>query len=187
MAAPQRKASLPVWPYFVMSAIAGIFGTVFLLVWWPSGYPDERELVKVSGDIETAIVRDDISKTSAGAIMPGITSIYFKLKGVDDEFRYPSTRPKYLLVRDYTAVAIDVWVVEAELGTGTPVAIWQIKERNPHDVPSDLTEVDYDEIVERLLAVDRSMIEVGYWFLAGCAGFMLVGVCVKRWNRGRRA
>ena len=187
MVASQPIARLSVWPYFLLSAIAGTLGTAFLIVWWPSGYPDESELVRVSGDIDSAVVRDDISKSSAGAMMPGMTSIYFKLKGVDDEFRYPSTRPKYLLVRDYTAVAIDVWVVEAELGSGAPVAIWQIKERNPHDKASDLTDVGYDEIVERLLAVDRSMIEVGYWLLAACAGFILIGTCVKRWNRRRQA
>lgn len=185
MSTPRRSGPLPVWPYFFLSAVAGIIGTVFLAVWWPGGYPDERELVKVSGDIETAKVRDDLSNTSAGAILPAMTSIYFRLKEVDDEFRYPSTHPSYPQVRDYTAVAIDVWVVEAELGTGAPVTIWQIQERNPHDSASDLTDVGYDEIIERLLTVDRSMIEVGYWLFAACVGFTLIGICVKRWNRGR--
>ncbi len=42
-------------------------------------------------------------------MMPGgLASAYFTLEGVDGEFRYPSTHPKYLLVRNHTAVAIDV-------------------------------------------------------------------------------
>ncbi len=63
----------------------------------------------VSGEIASVVVRDDIFNTWAGAMMPGgLTSTYFTLKGVDGEFRYPSTHPKYLLVRNHTAVAIDV-------------------------------------------------------------------------------
>lgn len=185
MPSPRRLGPLPIWPYFFLAAIAGILGVVFLAIWWPSGYPGKTELVKISGDIKTAVIRDEISKSSAGAILPAMTSIYFRLNGVDDEFRYPSTHPKYPLVRDYTAVAIDVWVVEAELGTGAPVTIWQIEERNPYDAASDLTDVGYAEIIERLLAVDRSMIELGYWLLAACVGLTLIGICVKRWNRGR--
>jgi hypothetical protein len=182
---PRKFGPFPVWPYFFLSAITGVLGSVFLFVWWPSGYPEEADLVRIGGDIASTVVRDDISNTSAGAMLPGITSVYFKLEGLDDEFRYPSTHPNFLLVRDYTAVAIDIRVVAAELGTGAPVTIWQIQERNPHDAASDLTNVSYDEVIERLLAVDRSMVEVGYWLLAACAGFLLIGAAIGRWNRPR--
>ena len=175
----------PVWPYFFLSVVTGVLGSVFLIVWWPSGYPEEADLVQISGEIASSVVRDDISNTSAGAMMPGITSVFFKLEGREDEFRYPSTHPKYLLVRDYTAVAIDIRVVAAELGTGAPVTIWEIHERNPIDAGPDPTSISYEDIIERLLAVDRSMIEVGYWLLAACAGFLLIGLGVRRWNRTR--
>ena len=185
MSASRRLGPVPVWPYFFLSAVAAILAAVFLAVWWPSEYPGESELVKVSGDIDTVVIRDDISKTSAGAILPAMTSVYFRLKGVDDEFRYPSSHPKYPLVRDYTAVAIDIRVVKSETGTRAPVTIWKIQERNPRDAASELTRVSYAEIIERLSAADRSMTEVGYWLLAACGGFVLLGIGVRRWNRGR--
>lgn len=181
----RRLGPLPVWPYFFLSAVAASLGAVLLAVWWPWGYPDESKLAKISGSIDTVAVRDDLSKTSAGAMLPAMTSVYFRLKGVDGEFRYPSTHPKYPLVRDYTAVAIDVWVVRAEIGTAAPMTIWQIQERNPYDAASELTYVGYAEIIERRLATDRSMIRVGYWLLAACGGLMLLGIGVRRWNRGR--
>jgi hypothetical protein len=185
MPAPRRLGPLPLWPYFFLAALAAVLGAVFLAVWWPWGYPDESELVKISGDIDRVAIRDDISKSGAGAMLPALTSVYFTLEGRDEEFRYPSTHPKYPLVRDYTAVAIDVWVVEAELGRGAPMTIWQIQERNPHDEASELTQVGYAETIERLTATDRSMVEVGYGALAAAAGFLLLGLLVRRWNRGR--
>ena len=176
---------LPTWPYYFLSAMSAVLGAALLAVWWPRGYPGQGELVKISGSIDTVVVRDDISKTSAGAILPAMTSVYFKLEGVEGEFRYPSTHPKYPLVRDQTAVAIDVWVVEAEIGTAAPMTIWQIQEHNPYRAASELTYVDYAEIIERLHAADRSMVEAGYWLLAACGGFVLLGVGVGRWNRSR--
>jgi len=185
MPALRRVGPLPVWPYFLLAALAAVLGAVFLAVWWPWGYPDERELVKISGDIDRVVIRDDISKSGAGAMLPALTSVYFTLEGRDEEFRYPSTHPRYPLVRDYTAVAVDLWVVAAELGQGAPVTIWQLEERNPHDGPEALTRVGYAETVERLTRTDRSMVEVGYGLLAAAAGLLGLGLLVGRWNRGR--
>jgi hypothetical protein len=185
MPAPRRLGPLPLWPYFFLAALAAVLGAVFLAVWWPWGYPDESELVKISGDIDRVAIRDDISKSGAGAMLPALTSVYFTLEGRDEEFRYPSTHPKYPLVRDYTAVAIDVWVVEAEMGRGAPVTIWQIQERNPHDDPAELTQVGYAETIERLTATDRSMVEIGYGALASSVGLLGLGMLFRRWNRGR--
>lgn len=176
---------IPVWPYFFLAAATAILGTVFIAVWWPPNFPDESQLVKISGDIDKVTIRNEISKSSAGAMLPAMTSVYFKLKGVDGEFRYPSTHPKYPLVRDYTAVAIDIWVLEADTGTAEPVKIWQIEERNPRDDASELTKVGYDEIIERLSASGKSMVRLGYWLFAACCGFLLLGVGVRKWNRGR--
>lgn len=166
--------------------MAGIAAIALIAIWWPSGYPDESELVKVSGEIDTIVVRDDVSGTSAGAMMPTMTSVYFTLKGVDGEFRYPSAHPKYGIVRDYTAVAIDVWVDGSEIGAGQPMIIWQIQEHNPYNLVVAETFVSFAEVIETLTRTGRSMVEIGYWLLALSAAFALIGVGVGRWNRKRR-
>ncbi len=165
--------------------VTGLAGIVLVAVWWPGGYPDESALVKVSGDIATVVVKDDVSGTSAGAMMAPLTSVYFTLEGVEGEFRYPSSHPKYPIVRDYTAVAVDVWVDGAEIGTGRPMTIWQIQEHNPYNLLLEETFIGYAEVIERLAGVDRSMVEAGYWLLAVSAAFALTGAGVQRWNRGR--
>ena len=174
------------WPYYFLSAVAGVAAIVLIAVWWPWGYPDERELVKVSGKIDTVVIRDDISNSSAGSIMPATTSVYFTLEGVEGEFRYRSSHPKYPLVRDYTAGAIDVWIDGAEIGTGQPMTIWQIQEHNPYNLTAEETSISYTEVIERVTKVDRSMVETGYWLLAVSGMLALIGVGVQRWNRQRQ-
>lgn len=173
------------WPYFFLSGLGGVLAVVFVVFWWPSDYPAEGDLVKVSGEIATVVVRDDISNSRAGAMMPGLTSTYFTLEGVDGEFRYPSTHPKYPLVRDYISVAIDVWVDGAGMGSGRPMVIWQIREHSPYNYLIEEISVSHAEVIERLTGIDRSMVEVGYWLLGISVALALVGVGVRRWNRGR--
>lgn len=174
------------WPYYFLAIVTGLAAVAFITVWWPSGYPDESDLVKVSGEIDSVIIRDDLSGTSAGSLLPAMTSVYFTLKGVEGEFRYPSAHPKYPLVRDYTAVAIDVWVDGAEIGADEPMTIWQIHERNPYNLVAEKTSISYADVIERLTKADRSMVETGYWLLAVSGVFTLIGVGVQRWNRGRQ-
>lgn len=185
MPASWQFGPIPVWPYFFLALVSAVLAIVFLVISWPPDYPSQASLAKVSGDIEKVVVRNDLSKTSAGTILPAMSTVYFKLKGSDDEFRYPSNHPKYPLVRDYTAVAIDVWVEKSELGSGAPVTIWKLQERNPRDKPAELTSVSYDEVIERLTTADRTMTKIAYWLLAACGGFLLLGIAVRRWNRSR--
>lgn len=171
---------------FFLSGLGGVLAVVFVVFWWPSDYPAESDLVKVNGEISSVVDRDDIFNTWAGAMMPGgLTSTYFTLKGVDGEFRYPSTHPKYLLVRDHTAVAIDTWVDGAEMGSGRPLVIWQIREHNPHNYRMEETSVSHAEVIEWRIGIDRSRVEAGYWLYGISVALALVGVGVRRWNRGR--
>ena len=182
----QKLGRIPVWPYFFLSLLAAALGIVFLAIWLPDDYPAESDLNKVSGEIKSVTIRNEISKSSAGSMLPAIASVYFTLKGVDGEFRYPSTHPKYLLVSGYTGGALDVWVVGSEIGAGKPMTIWQILEHNPskHEI-YERTSISYDEIIDRLTRTNRSMVVAGYWFLAACGGFALLGIGARKWNRGR--
>lgn len=181
-----RLGRFQVCPYFFLSGLGGVLAVVFVVFWWSPDYPAESDLVKVSGEIASVVVSEDIFNTGPGAMMAGgHTSTYFTLKGVDGEFRYPSTHPKYFLVRDRTAVAIDVWVDGAEMGSGRPLVIWQIREHNPHNYRMEETSVSHAEVIEWRIRIDRSRVEAGYW-LPGISGALaLVGVGVRRWNRGR--
>ena len=160
-------------------------GMVFIIFWWPSGYPQKSDLTKISGAIEGVRIKDDISGTGAGAMLPGITSVHFKLKGVPGEFRYLSSHPRFFKVRDYTAQAIDIWIDKADLGAKEAALIWQIRERNDYDEETELTNITFDEVIDRLTSSDRSKVTFGYWLLAASLVFLLPGLAVKRWNRGR--
>jgi hypothetical protein len=171
-----------------LAFVAVVLGGVFIVFWWPERYPDESELVKLSGRVATISVRDDISGSSAGAILQGWTSTYFTLEGVEGEFRYPRTHPQGLKVRDQTSAALDVWVERTAVGGDEPMVIWQIREHNPYKRENtgslgEETFVSHAEIVERLTEVDRSMVKAGAWLLGLALAFALLGVGAKWWNK----
>ena len=167
-----------------------VLGTVLIVGWWPGRYPDESELVKISGKITKIVVRDDISDTTAGAMLQGWTSTYFTLEGIDGEFRYPRTHPKNLIVRDQTSAALDVWVERTAIGSDEPMIIWQIREHNPYkkehqDILAGETFVSHAKIVKRVSQIDRSMVETGVGLLVLGFASVLLGVGAKWWNQNR--
>ena len=182
---PDASGPLTVWPCFFLAAIATMVGLMMIVVWWPENFPDKQDLVMINGDIATVRIKDDISGTSAGAILPAVTSVYFTFKRQEGEFYYPSTHPDYQIVRDYTAVNIDVWVERDAIGAGKPLRIWQLREHNPYNLILEATDVPYEAVIERLTKVDRSMVETGWYVLALAFGFVLLGVVLQHVNRRR--
>ena len=189
---PRRRAAfrpppkrLPVWPYYFLGTIALVVGAVFVIGWWPTGIPDADALIKISGKIRTVAIRDDISKTSAGAAMPSLTSVYFTIEGDDDTFRYPSNRPRYYDVAYRTAGTIDVWVEAAARGAGEPVMIWQIREHSPYNVTVPETFVAYDEVFAALTKIERSTVRSGFWLLSIAVVLLAVGAVIQRINCDR--
>ncbi len=178
---------LTVWPCFIGGGFLAVLGLVFIVIWWPSDLVGKSDLVMVGGEIEKVSIRDNISDSPAGAVMPGFTSVYFTLADTAGEFRYPHTHPQFLKVRDYTAVAIDVWVDPAELHAGGVITIWQIREHNPHDKPGEETFVSYEDIVTRLSGTAQSMVRVGFWLLTGGAALLAIGLALVQVNRRRQA
>lgn len=181
---------LPVWPFHALALVTVVLGSVFIVSWWPERYPDESELVKLSGRVTTVAVRDDISDTTAGAMLQGWTSTYFTLEGIDGEFRYPRTHPKNLIVRDQTSAALDVWVERTAIGSDETMVIWQVREHNPYkkehrNILGEETFVSHAEIVQRLTKIDRSMVEAGVGLLVLAFASVLLGVGAKWWNLNR--
>ena len=185
--APDGHRPLPVWQCYFLAALTTIVGLVMIVVWWPESFPDKQDLVTISGDIATVRVKDDISGTSAGAILPAATSVYFTFKGQEGEFYYPSTQPDYRIVRDYTAVNIEIWVERDAVGAGKPLRIWQLREHNPYNLVLEATDVSYEAIIERLTKIDRSMVETGWYVLALAFGLGLTGAGLQHINRRRDA
>ena len=189
---PRRRAAfrpppkrLPVWPYYFLGIVALVTATVFIVGWWPKGFPDADELTMISGKIRTVVIRDDISETTAGAAMPSLTSVYFTVEGVDDTFRYPSNHPQFYNVAYRTAGTIDVWVETAARGAGQPVTIWQIQEHSEVNLTAPATFVAYDEVFAALTKIERSMVRTGFWLLPLAVVFLVLGLVVQRINRAR--
>jgi hypothetical protein len=182
---PDTSDSYTIWPYYFLSAVGAFVALVIIAVWWPESFPDKDELVMVNGDIATVRVKDDLSGTSAGAMLPAATSVYFTFKNGGGEYFYPSTQPDYRIVRDFTAFNIDVWIERDALGAGEPIRIWQIKEHSPYNLVMEATYVSYEAVVERLVTIDRSMVVAGYYLLALCFAFVLIGVGLQNINRRR--
>ncbi len=189
---PRRRAAfrppprhLPVWPYYFLGIVALVTATVFIVGWWSKGFPDVDELTMVSGKIRTVVIRDDITKTRAGAAMPSLISVYFTLDGVDDTFRYPSTHPQFYDVAYRTAGTIDVWVEKAARGTGEPVKIWQIQEHSDFNLTAPATFVAYDEVFAALTKAARATVRSGFWLLSIAVVLLVLGGVVQRINRSR--
>ncbi len=175
---------LPLWPYFFFGVVALLFGATFIINWWPEDYPEQSDLVTFSGDVASINVRDDISDTPAGSLLPTLTSVYFTLEGVDGEFRYPSSHPQYPRVRKFTSNALDLWVAQDEVGSGNAMTIWQIQEHNPYnEAYQEETFVSYDEIVERLTQSAGAMVRLGSWLLIGSVLLLFAGMVIRRRNQ----
>jgi len=173
---------LPVWPWFLLALLAaGVAGA--LLAFVRPAYPTRDALVPISGTIASLRVIDDLSGSAAGAAMPSMTSVVLTLEGVPGAFRYPSSHPDYPRVRDSTGGAVDLLVEKARLGSGAPVVIWQIHERNPINLTAPPTDVSYDAIVARLRLIERSVDRAALALLAAALGLAGLGAGIRRRNR----
>ena len=175
-----------VWPYFFLSVFSGVAAIAFIAMGWPGAYPAKSELVKVSGIVATTRIKDEISKTGAGAILPGFSSVYFTLEGVQGEFRYPSSHPQFPIVRDWTSGTLDLWVDGSEIGVNPTMKIWQLQEHSNYNFLVPETSVTYEEVIAMVKKADRSKFELGQWFAVASAILALVGTGARRWNRGRK-
>lgn len=182
---PSRRGPLPIWPYYFTAVVTAVAGLGMIWMWAPEDFPAKADLEMVNGDIASVRIRDDFSGTSAGAMLTGFTTVYFTFKDGDDEYFYSSNQPDYLLVRDYTAVNIDIWVETAKIGGADPLRIWQIVEHNPNNMLERATDITYEAIFARLTTIDRSMVINGRWFLVFSYGLMLLGRGVQTRNRRR--
>ena len=181
------KTRLPVWPWYALALVAGAVGVVLMVTAGPAErYPTLKDLTMISGNIEAVQIRDWISGSQGGASLAAATSVFFRLEGVDDEVFYPSVQPDYFEVRDRTSVAIDVWVETAAMGSGEPLRIWQIRERNPYNLIGVETSIPLERIVAQLRKVEQASIAWGRWLFILAAVFLAIALVIHlRVNRSR--
>jgi hypothetical protein len=181
----ERVVSLrfSVWPYFFLACVLLIAAIALVVVWRPDEYPAKTDLVRLCGDIASIVVRDDISGTGVGAVLPGLNAVYFTLKGIQGEFRYPYTHPKYLLVRSDTSDFIEVWVDKTELSENMTVTIWQLREHTSYTYRNPPTFVSYEEVIERQVERDRSYFNLGLGSFVAAAVLAFVGIGLRRLSR----
>jgi hypothetical protein len=160
-------------------------GLVFFFLVWPTAYPSKSELVKLSGKIAIVTIKDDISKTSAGALLPGFTSVYFTFEGIQGEFKYPYNHPKYQLVRDHTAGSLDVWVDSSKIKGKKSMMIWPLQENSHLNYTYPATSVIYEEIIARHVKVDQSVFNLCFWLAIAFCILGMVGIGLRRWNQRR--
>ena len=135
--------------------------------------------------MESVQIRDDFSNITAGAVLPIMTSAYFTLEDVSGEFRYPYSHPDYILVRDYTSGALDVWVERLEVGKGNPMIIWQIQEHSSYNYLYPETSINFEKIAMSLEKVGTSMYRLAAWLGVTTCGLIILGQMARRWNRSR--
>ena len=182
---PTRSGPLPIWPYYFTAVVSAVAGLAMVWIWSPEYVPAKADLVEISGDIASVRIKDDFSGTSAGALLTGFTSVYFTFDNHDGQYFYPSTQPDFRLVRDYTAVNIDVLIERSKIGGTEPFRIWQIKENNPNNMLEIATYVPYEAIITRLSTIGSSMVNTGRWLLVLAGGLILFGRAMQIRNKRR--
>lgn len=178
-----RAGPRSVWPFYALAVFTILIMVMAISVFWPKNIPGKDELVMTGGKMRTVRIRDDLSNTSAGAMLPILTSVYFRFKDIEGEFRYPWTFPSFRRVRDRTAVFADIWVEKAALGRDETPLIWGLEEHNHFKEEDDQTIVLYEDLVKGQKENARILTRLCLVLSAAAAVFALIGFGVGRWNR----
>ena len=174
-----------VWPWFFLSLLSLLIIGMSFLATWPGDYPSKDKLVKAGGHLQTTRIRDDITNSGEGSMLPVLTSVYMRFRDDEREYRYPWTHAKYYYVRDYTFYNVEIWVNKEDLerNDGKPVMIWALEERNPHEGPEDQTSVTYQENIKQFEKSASSLMKLAKWLGSAAVIFLIVGGWTMHWNR----
>ena len=146
------------------------------------GFPAQKSLQEVSGTIDKLFLIDDLSGERT-SIMKPMNSIHFTLEEVDGEFRYPSSWPGYNMIWRQLSFHVDVWVEKLALGKGEPMVVYKLEQTVPENWVVEPINVSYSEIADSQGHSERTYVYTGAGLLATSAGFVLIGILVRIWNR----
>lgn len=172
-----------VWPYFFLSLSALFIAVMVCIIYWPKNVPAFEDLVMTGGKMRTLMIRDDLSDTGAGAMLPIFTSAYLRFKDIEGEFRYPWTFPQYGRVRTDTAVFVEIWVEKAALERDGAPYIWALRENNPYKEADEQTIVLYEDLQSAQQKNGMILLKLSLIMAGAAIVFAIIGVGVGRWNR----
>ncbi len=171
----------------LLSVILGGSGAVLLVIHSDFDPPTETDLVQVSGDIDTIVIADDFADPEEKFDTPlPLDSIFIRLKGAQQEYRYRAIWPNFGQVLNINmASSIDIWVDSRHVSAGAPLEIFQLVERNPFHDNTEVLLVDYQVRLTAQEAVVRNHRKVGGWLLGTSAAVSVLGLLTRRLRRRR--
>jgi len=175
---------IPVWPYFFFALLSGAVGITLLYYNLGLDFPAENSLEKISGRVDRVFLIDDLSGKPTTIIKP-INSIHFTLEDNEGVFRYPGNWPGYSKLWQQLSFHVDVWVSRSDIGSKKPMVVYRLEQQVPHNWIVEPISIGYHLIADSQDRSGQSQVQVG-WVLAVCsAGFVFIGLLLRRWNRRR--
>lgn len=170
---------------FLLAVILGGCGAGLLFIHSDFDPPGETDLVRVSGDVDTIVIADDIADPENKFNTPlPIDSIYIQLKGSTQEYRYRGGWPNFGNVYKISMASnIDIWIDARQTGKGGPLYIYALVERNPLREVGTRLLVNYRDLIATQEAIVRSHRNVGAWLLGVGVLFAVLGFLARRWRR----
>lgn len=157
------------WLYF-LGTVSVLAGIVIYLTNIPN-VPDEEDLVSYTGYVVGIRLEKDFDGTDV---------VYFLIRDDDVRYKYMSTYPMYVEVRDRLGIYRDVDMMiekDAEPDFDGAVRIWGLVEHDPYN-PG--TVVTFQEIVDETTETDRSWQAVGLYVLGGGLILLLLAYGIRR-------
>ena len=157
------------WLYF-LGTVSVLAGIVIYLTNIPN-VPDEDDLVSYTGYVVGIRLEKDFDGTDV---------VYFLIRDDEVRYKYMSTYPMYVEVRDRLGIYRDIDMMiekDAEPDFDGAVRIWGLGEHDPYNPGAVVT---IQEIVDETTETDRSWQAVGLYVLGGGLILLLLAYCIRR-------
>lgn len=174
-----------VWGYFAVGLICLVLGLIALAQPGSASIPPRSNLEKITGEVATVNIIDELSGESTALLSP-LNTIHFTLSDGQTVFRYPGRWPGYSDLYTRLAFEVDVWVDPDELSGDEPVTIYKLEQRTPKGWLTPPISVDYQAIANAQDVGEDSYRRLALALLAAAPVSFAVGVMVLRSNRRNR-
>lgn len=157
------------WLYF-LGTVAAVAGVIIYLTNIPN-VPDEEDLVSYTGYVVGIRLEKDFDGTDV---------VYFMIRDDEIRYKYMSSYPMYVEVRDRLGIYRNVDLMiekDVEPDFDGAVRIWGLVEHDPYN-PG--TVVTFADIVEETTETDRSWQAVGLYVFGGGLLLLLMGFAIRR-------